>query len=77
MSFLDTEGPFLEYLLQIQINIVRIVKSSHKAELRFANTCENTTKKQLYQVKKEKVEIILELEKTRLRVADSATYCNQ
>ena len=32
ISFLDTEGPFLEYLPQIQINIVRIVKSSHKSE---------------------------------------------
>ena len=49
-----------------------------EAKLRFANTCENTTKKQLNQVKYEKVEISLDLAKTRLRVRlESATYCNQ
>ena len=33
------------------------------AKLCFANTCENMTKKQLYQVKYEKVELSPELEK--------------
>ena len=49
-----------------------------EAKLRFANTCKNATKKQLYQVKYEKVEISLELAKTRLHVGfESGTYCNQ
>ena len=52
--------------------------SNTEAKLRFANTCDNTTKKQLYQVKKEKVEISLQLAKTRIRVGfESATDCNQ
>ena len=36
-----------------------------EAKLRFPKTCENTTKKQLSQVKSEKVEIGLEWAKTR------------
>ena len=38
-------------------------KYNTEAKLRFENTYENTTKNQLYQVKSEKVEISLELEK--------------
>ena len=54
------------------------MKMNTEAKLRFAKTCENTTKKQLYQGEKEKVEISLELPKTRLRVGfESATYCYQ
>ena len=53
-------------------------KHNTEAKLRFANTCENTNKKQLHQVKYKKVELSLELAKTRLRVGfESATYCNQ
>ena len=52
-----------------------LIKYLHtESKQRFANTRENTTKKQLYQVKKEKVEISLELAKKlakcRIRTCD-------
>ena len=45
---------------------------STEAKLGFANTCENTAKKQLYHEKQEKIEISLDLAKTRLciRICD-------
>ena len=48
-------------------------KLNTEAKLRFANTSENTTKKQLYQIKKGKVETSLELAKTGLGVGFEST----
>ena len=45
-----------------------IVCINTEAKLCFGNICENTAKKQLYQMKKEKLEMSLKLAKTRLCV---------
>ena len=51
---------------EILANLVgKIITVNTEAKLRFAINCENMTKKQLYEMKKEKVEITLELAKAR------------
>ena len=70
-----------EHFLFATSGRIKILRLSHydyfyytEAKVCFANTCENTTKKRLFQVKKEKLEINLELANTRLRVGfESAT----
>ena len=59
--------------LELRKLLFAIILLIIRGELRFANTSENTTKKQLYKVLKEKVEISLELVIIRLHLVFKPT----